>query len=980
MANETQKDPRTIFPLRFLPWLLGVAMFAAFAVTLNRWINLTNIGQVATISGYVWQPQLYTPLMWLATYPFHWLAPAHVPLALNFFSAACGALTLTVLARSVALLPHDRTDAERQRERSAFSFLTSWVAWFPPVLAVLLCGLQLTFWENATSFSGESFDLLLFAVVVWQLLEYRIDENEGRLFAVAFLYGAGITESWAFISFFPLFLAAIIWLKKLEFFHLRFLNGMLLGGLAGLSLLFLLPLVAKFSGPYSLSLWEGLRPGLSMDWKVLKAFGQGPVRHNLALMSLSTLLPVLVMAIRWSSNFGDNSRMGVALVNNLFHLVFAVLFGVCTWVMFDPPFSPHDLAFGTPSLTLYYLAALSVGYFSGYFILVFAKKPVVTRRTANPLPILPPSLMWLCPVIVAGVFLAAIAAVGMLAYKNLPAIRNFNDNTLLQYAQYTTQNLPPGGAVLLCDSDNTTLDQPTRAYLVQAELAREGRAQDYPVVDTQSLNWAPYHRYLHKHFPKQWPLLVGEKEMGGVSPLGLLGLLNLVAKTNALYYLNPSFGYYFESFYQEPHGLDYAMKLLPNDTLLPPPLDKNLLAENESFWAGLVETVSPKIELALAPPNPNARKTFTDRLLRRLHTSVEPNPNAILVGTYYSRSLNYWGVQLQRAGELAPAAALFTAAQKLNPDNINAGINLDFNRTLRSGSTAPVEIKPITADQFGKFHNWNEVIGANGPFDEPSFCSENGVNLVQGGLLRQAVVPFTRVRQLAPDNAAARLWLGQIYLFARQPDRALEAMNDLMMHPQEFGLNETNSTEINVLASAAYFQKNENALGIELIETEVRRHPDDDTLLTAAAQSFFMRGFYTNALHIVDRKLAQSPDDTQWLFGKGYASLQIGAYNQAIAAFNHLLEIQTNDPTTLFNRALAYLDSDKLELARADYRQLQASYTNSFQVAYGLAEIAWRQHETNEAIQNYQIYLANAPTNSAEFQTVRQRLTQLGGQ
>ena len=251
---------------------------------------------------------------------------------------------------------------------------------------------------------------------------------------------------------------------------------------------------------------------------------------------------------------------------------------------------------------------------------------------------------------------------------------------------------------------------------------------------------------------------------------------------------------------------------------------------------------------------------------------------------------------------------------------------------------------------------------------------------MQGGLLRQAVVPFTRVRQLAPDNAAARLWLGQIYLFARQPDRALEAMNDLMMHPQEFGLNETNSTEINVLASAAYFQKNENALGIELIETEVRRHPDDDTLLTAAAQSFFMRGFYTNALHIVDRKLAQSPDDTQWLFGKGYASLQIGAYNQAIAAFNHLLEIQTNDPTTLFNRALAYLDSDKLELARADYRQLQASYTNSFQVAYGLAEIAWRQHETNEAIQNYQIYLANAPTNSAEFQTVRQRLTQLGGQ
>ena len=73
------------------------------------------------------------------------------------------------------------------------------------------------------------------------------------------------------------------------------------------------------------------------------------------------------------------------------------------------------------------------------------------------------------------------------------------------------------------------------------------------------------------------------------------------------------------------------------------------------------------------------------------------------------------------------------------------------------------------------------------------------------------------------------------------------------------------------------------------------------------------------------------------------------------------------------------MNSDKLDAARADYLQLQTSYTNSFQVAFGLAEIAWRKHTTNEAIQNYQLYLANAPTNSAEFKTARERLTQLGG-
>ncbi len=976
MANETQKDPRKNFAPRFLPWLLGAAMFAVFGLTLNRWINLANLGQVANLSGYVWQPQLYSPLMWLATYPVRWLAPAHIPLALNIFSALCGALTLAVLARSVALLPHDRTDAERQRERSDFAFLTGWIAWVPPVLAVLLGGLQLTFWEHATSFTGETFDLLLFAVVIWQLLEYRIDENDNRLFWVALIYGAGITENWAFIGFFPLFLTALIWLKKLDFFNLRFLGRMVLGGIAGLFFLFLLPLAAKFSGHLPDGIWRGLHPTLSLDWQVLKAISQGGIRHNLALMSLSTMLPVLILSIRWSANFGDNSRIGVSLVNNLFHLVFGVLFTVCVWIMFDPPFSPHDLALGTPALTLYYLAALSLGYFCGYFLAVFAKPAVATRRNPKPLPIFPQNIMWLCPVIVAGVFIAAIAAVGTLLYKNAPVIRRINDDTLLKYAQFATQNLPHGGAILLCDSDSPTQEQPTRALLIQAALAREGRAQQYPVVDTLALNLAPYHRYLHARFPKAWPLIVEGKDQGTVNPIAQLNLLIQLSKTNSLYYLNPSFGYYFEQFYPEPHGLGYAMKNLPEDTLLPPPMEKNIVAENEAFWSQALADVSPGIEKALAPPNPNAQNIF-DRLLKRLHNAAEPNPNAILVGTYYSRSLDFWGVQLQRAGELEPAEAAFTAAKKLNPDNVTAAINLAFNQRLRAGSTAAVELTHVTADQFGRFRNWNEVMGANGPFDEPSFCFENAVAFMQGGLMRQAAAPFARVRQLNPDNLATRLWLGQIYLYARQPDQALEALHDPLAHPFKFGLNETNSSEINLLASAAHFQKNEIPAGVELFEKEIARHPENDTLLTTAMQAYLMRGLYTNALHLIERKLARSPNDAQWLFTQGYVNIQIGAYDRAVTSLTRVLTIQTNDPTALFNRALAYLDSEKLDAARADYRQLQATYTNSFQVAFGLAEIAWRQHNTNEAIQNYQTYLANAPTNSVEAKTVRERLTQL---
>ena len=59
------------------------------------------------------------------------------------------------------------------------------------------------------------------------------------------------------------------------------------------------------------------------------------------------------------------------MVTYLFYGINAVLFGVCVWVMFDSPFSPHEMSFnfpfyllnGTPALTLYYLSALGVGYF-----------------------------------------------------------------------------------------------------------------------------------------------------------------------------------------------------------------------------------------------------------------------------------------------------------------------------------------------------------------------------------------------------------------------------------------------------------------------------------------------------------------------------------------------------------------------------------------------------------------------------------------
>jgi tetratricopeptide (TPR) repeat protein len=972
MAMETQIDPRKNFVPRLWPWLLAAAMLLVYWLTLNHWVSLFNINSVAKISGWTWQPEVLGPVTYLVTLPFRWLPTPAIPLALNLFSSVCAAMALGLLARSVALLPHDRTDAQRQREESAFSMLTSGSAWLPPLLAVVVCGLQLTFWERATNWTGEMFDLLLFAAVIWLLLEYRLGEREGCLYAAAFLFATGMADDWGMVGFLPLFLLAILWLRGFGFFNLRFLGWMTLCGLAGMLFCLLLPVVAVASQKLPYTFWQYLKFNLTPSYGVFRAYFSSIAHPQQYVQELSLLLaylmPLLMLAIRWKSSFGDNSRVGVALASFVFHLLHAAFLAGCVWLVFDPPFGPRYSGFG---LRFFFLIALSIGYYSGYLLLVFGKK--VLRQRARP----PQWMKWVDRTVVAGVWLVAVAAVAGLAYRNTPQIRGLNGDTLQRWAALAEQKLPAAGGYLMSDD-------PQQLVLVQAALARDGRARDFVPLETQSLMVPAYHRYLCRMFPQRWPEVVSPSQTNALNPLGLFQLVAHLGQTNNFYYLQPSYGYYFERFYLEPHGLVYKMVTLPEDTLLPPVPDKNLIAENEAFWTQAAAPELAPIERAVAPPDPNAPRTWGERMLARFHVAREPSPLAVLAGVGYSRSLDFWGVQLQRAGELEPAAARFDDALKLNPDNVVAETNLRFNQTLRAGQPATVDLSKADPDQLAKYPTWNDALKANGPFDEPSFCYAVGNGFLRNEtygrplpLANQALAQFDRVRALAPDYLPARFLLGQTYLMVHLPGRALDALRDPLEHPDKFALAETNEVQLHVLAAAAYFQMTNYARATELLETEIARHPDNNNLLAAAVQGFMTHGQFDPALRAIDLKLKSAPDDPAWLYTRGYVCIQRKDYSAAVTALTRVLTIQTNNDNALFNRAIANLDSGRLDAARADYLRLQQTYSNAFPIAYGLGEIAWRQHDTNEAVRNYTIYLANAATNTGEAQTVLERLREL---
>jgi tetratricopeptide (TPR) repeat protein len=899
-----------------------------------------------------------------------------VPLALNLFAAVCGALTLGLLARSVILLPHDRTHEQREREQSPAALLTIRLAWLPPLLAVVFCGLQLSFWENATAAispaapwgSGcDILDLLLFAYIIRCLLEYRIDERDSWLYRVALASGIAMTNNWAMIAFLPLLLIALIWIKGLAFFNPRFLLRTALWGVAGLSLYLLLPILQSSSSNSPISFWQALRTNLgAQKYALLSLPFNKPLLFGgdrpLWVLALPSLLPLAVIGIRWPSYFGDPSRLGVTLATLIFHVFHGVLFVVCTWTMLDPQFSPRGLAPGMSLLTLYYLTALTVGYLAGYFLLVFGG-----RAPARPRPPFPglKTINRLVTLLVMGL---ALAATSTLIYRNLPQIRMTNSPHLHEYASFLAQALPQKGPTLVLSDD------PRKLVVVRSAAGESRRANSCVFLDTGALKWPEYHRFLKTRY-KTWQAPPIKDPKQTYEDADLLQLVFELGRSNSIYYVHPSFGYYFERFYPEPHGLAYELKPYPTNALFPPPLGQEIIAENEKFWADLdLPTLEPLVA-ALTPPNPSRQPSLLEKLLDFAHLKFEPNSHAAELASFYSRALNVWGVAMQQSGNLQAAAAHFDRAVELNPDNVVARANLENNRNFQAGRPS-TPLKSLE-EKFGKYRYWDQVLSGSGPFDDSVLCYEQGGAFLAGGLYRQAAIQFERTRSLAPDHLAARLWLAQIYVMGQMPDPALKLLQEVYADPERFRLGRTNQNELVLVEAAAHLLKTNVAAAEAAVQRAVAKYPGDASLLASASQVFMKSGLYSNAIQMINQELKITPNNTSALINKGFCYLQLGAYGDAIPPLTKALTLETNNHSALLNRAIAYLRGDQLDLAQQDYESLQKVFPTAFQIYYGLGDIAYRKKDTNAAIRNYQVYLTNAPPNLEETKFVSARLKEL---
>lgn len=969
------------FVSRRLPWLIAAGAFVLYLVTLNRWVSLSGLPMAAMLTDPSANVPISGPLTFLLTYPLRWLPmPAQIH-ALNGLSAFFAAVALGLLARTVALIPQDRTRDQRHRERSETGLLSLPYAWLPPLVAVLACGLQMAFWQHATSGTGQMLNLALLAYLILCLLEFRIDERESRLTRLAFLYGVATTNNPALIAMFPLFLIALVWIRGRDFFAWRFLLRMLAFGVVGLSLYLVLPLLSQLSDASVLNFWAALRTQLIEQKNMLL----GIPRYVVLFGALFSVLPLAFIGIRWPSSFGDTSVAGVLLTNLLFRVVHALFLAGCLWVIFDAPFSPRvlvdnlqlrqsaDVSIGLPFLGFHYISSICIGYFIGYFLLLSTKPAERTWRRTSPLDQLSSFAFG------AAAWVLALAIPATLLYRNWTTIRANDGRLLRDFASLTLRNIPEPDAVAVADD-------PLLLHLVRI-FDREARGgEDRLMLYTPLIPYAVYQRSLQRLHPERWISPPPEIPNSALLDNRMMAVqFHSIVSTNPTYYLHPSFGYFFEQVYLNPDGLAYPLSTYSTNDVTPPPLSPEIQQRNTAFW----DETSLRLQ-ALFP-----------LVARRV-------PDARAVGRWYSRALNYWGVELQQLNQLPDAGRFFTLATQLNPDNLVARINLEYNQSLQRNNPARVDLTKSVEEQFGpKYRTWDSFLAANGPVDEPGFHIRLARLLDKQGNLRQAILHYQRAVQLEPENRPALIELAELYLRSGLPQQTIQTISGLRT------LRSTPEEQIQSirLEAEAHASLGDPGAAETTLLDALKVHPNAEQLMDTLAELYKIMDQSEKALQICDRHLALNPRATTALIRKSviymkqgdHASaeatlktlnqlapssvpalltqsafyIQTERYQEALQIVNRLLELDPQNQWALINRAIALLQSNQLDDAKTAYLELHERMPREHRFHFGLGEIAYRQKHYPDAIKFYELYLQNAPANTEEARQIADRLGQL---
>lgn len=942
---------------RYGPIVIGAIAFLLYLFTLTRWITHDTLALTARVEGVSWRNILPFPLTHLLTYPIRWLPGPSQPFALNALTAALASITLFSLARTILLIPQTKTKEQRIRTRSSAGLLEGPLAWLPVVTGVTVLGFQLTFWENATGFTGEIINLLPFALAIQALAEYQNRPEDRFLFLGTFAYAIGMTNNWAMLGFAPFYLVALIALKRARFFDFQFLSRLTLYGLVGLALYLVIPALIASQPEYGSTFWEAaLAQFGSQKNHVLSR----PHRVPALVLSLATIVPALFLTIRWPASFGDASRTGILFTNALFHIVHAAFLLACLFIALDLPYSPRAIGQQVPGasvsfLSFSYLAAIAVGYYVGYFALLItcpAEHPSRSaRKKRNP-----------AFTYVGGAALVALALGTPIALfaKNFPLVSSKNKSIAKDIAVTTAQALPDERSVVLSDH----VDISHFAAIAQREVNPE---IDHIWIPTSEILSPSFYVAMARKYPDIWQGIRIDTKDSPTQSVGILeyaqGLgetddpmpqfvaieaLIKLSETYPVYYLHPSVGFFFEEFYAIPRGPILELERLSRDgdLTLPPNIPADALNATDAFWAENGPQWADQLEA-----------------LSRVKWPVADSDHsgAARLGNSLSKITNGLGYIQQLEENLDSAQRLFALAQRFSDENQCAANNLEVNRFLRS------EIQKIPEPASSLREYALQYIDTFGMIDHPILNIEVAMALQKNGQRNQASFLLDRAVELMPDNPS--IHIERVSHFLRNysdPKWARERFEEMRAQfPPDPALA---GQELAIGRMLAWIQFLEDGRAttraVDTLNSLATAYPESPTPLRALAEIYLEAGDLDACVSTLDRQLAKFPESQSTIIMQSGVLLMQDQFEKVIAKLEPLLEADAANRDALINMGLALIATEKWERAKEVYNtilQLDSGYTEAY---LQLARIAKNQGETREARGRYREFLKSEPEGS----------------
>jgi tetratricopeptide (TPR) repeat protein len=484
------------------------------------------------------------------------------------------------------------------------------------------------------------------------------------------------------------------------------------------------------------------------------------------------------------------------------------------------------------------------------------------------------------------------------------------------------------------------------------------------LVETSSLSQKIYHLALKKKYGSNWPDLPPSLQMTEqVDDYTLIALIQQLAKTRDVYYLHPSFGYYFETFYLKPRNMVFQLLPLPKGQVQPPVLTASEIQENLAFWKEHADgDLKP-----LRRSGSEYRKKLTSE-----SSSTE------MLGAFYARSLNLVGTEMQRAGDIVKAGEMFALAKEFNPQNAVSLINYDFNRSLVAGKPNPGKYsEEATALLTAYEGNINNLLGICGPADEPHLCAllsgifENGQNF------KQAAQQMLRFNALQPDNVPAQITLARLYIRGLETELGLQQIARLRLKPEM--LSDENKAELVQYEAWAFASRQEVEKAENLLKTAITQFPKNSAFLNNALVELYIgSGRLTNAFAALQSQINDQPENLNPMINYTALKIQNREFTDAIAMTDRILKIQPTNSFALMNRAIACLQADRLDESEQAYHELlNILQKPPYSIYYGLGEIAYKKKNKEEALKNFDRYLQLIPAKSPEARLVKDRIKNL---